>query len=90
MSDLIGSLKRFVDEFRRWRTFRVAAVYLVVGWVLIQLASATFVPLGLPLWFNRLLIILLALGFVLACVLALVYDLGARAIERAAATALPP
>lgn len=90
MSDLIGSLQRFVDEFRRWRTFRVAAVYVVVGWVLIQLASATFAPLGLPLWSNRLLIILLALGFVLACVLALVYDLGARAIERAAAIALSP
>jgi adenylate cyclase len=90
MSDLIGSLQRSFDAFRRWRTFRVAAVYVVVGWVLIQLASATFVPLGLPLWSNRLLIILLALGFVLACVLALIYDLGARAIERATAIAPPP
>jgi adenylate cyclase len=89
MSDLIGSLKRSIDEFRRWRTFRVAAMYVVFGRVLIQLASATFVPLGLPLWSNRLLIIVLALGFVLACVLALIYDLGARAIERATTVALP-
>lgn len=84
MSDWIGPLKQSYAEFRRRRVFRVAAVYLVVGWVLIQLASATFEPLGLPLWANRLLIILLVLGFVLACALAWVYDVGTHGIERTA------
>ena len=82
MGDWIGSLKQSFAEFRRRHVFRVAAVYVVVGWVLIQLASATFEPLGLPLWTNRLLIVLLALGFVLACMLAWAYDIGAHGIER--------
>ncbi len=59
MRDWIGSLQQSLVEFRRRRVFRVAAVYVVVAWVLIQLASATFEPLGLPMWSNRLLIILL-------------------------------
>src|SRR6185437_12354765 len=59
---------------------------------LIQLAGATFEPLGLPLWANRLLIVLLALGFVLACILAWAYDIGTHGIERtpAAHEARPP
>lgn len=82
MGDWIGPLKQSFAEFRRRHVFRVAAVYVVVGWGLIQLAGATFEPLGLPLWTNRLLIVLLALGFVLACLLAWAYDIGARGVER--------
>lgn len=88
MSGRIGSLKQYFAEFRRRRVFRVVAVYAVTGWILIQLGSAVFEPLGLPSWSMRLLIILLALGFVLACALAWVYDIGAHGIERTAA--LPP
>lgn len=92
MSDWIGPLKQSFAEFRRRRVFRVAAVYIVVSWGLIQLAGATFEPLGLPLWANRLLIVLLALGFVLACILAWAYDIGTHGIERtpAAHEARPP
>lgn len=82
MSDWIGPLRQSFTEFRRRHVFRVAAVYVVVSWGLIQLAGATFEPLGLPLWTNRLLIVLLALGFVLACLLAWAYDIGAHGIER--------
>ena len=92
MSDWIGPLKQSFAELRRRRVFRVAAVYIVVSWGLIQLAGATFEPLGLPLWTNRLLIVLLALGFVLACILAWAYDIGTHGIERtpAAPEAWPP
>ena len=84
MSDWVGSLKQSFAEFRRRRVFRVAAVYVVASWILIQLGSAVFEPLGLPSWSMRLLLVLLALGFVLACVLAWVYDIGAHGIERTA------
>lgn len=90
MGDWIGPLKQSFAEFRRRHVFRVAAVYVVVGWGLIQLAGATFEPLGLPLWTNRLLIVLLALGFVLACLLAWAYDIGAHGIERTLPAAVPP
>lgn len=82
MSDRIQPLKQFFAEFRRRRVFRVAAAYIVVGWLLIQVADNTFEPLGLPAWSMRLLIVLLVLGFLLVCVLAWVYDVGPHGIER--------
>jgi adenylate cyclase len=82
MPDWTASLRRTFAEFRRRRVFRAAVAYLVVAWVLVQLGSAVFQPLGLPDWTMRLLLVLLVIGFVLACVLAWVYDIGARGIER--------
>ncbi|WHZ20816.1 MAG: Adenylate cyclase [Rhodanobacteraceae bacterium] len=91
MGDWIGSLKLSFAEFRRRRVFRVVAVYVVTGWILIQLGSAIFEPLGLPPWSMRLLLVLLVLGFVLACVLAWVYDISAHGIQRTpeAASSVP-
>lgn len=82
MPDWTASLKRGLAEFRRRRVFRVMAVYLVVAWLLVQVADATFEPLALPEWSARLLIVLLALGFVLAFALAWIYDIGPQGIER--------
>ena len=82
MGDWTGSLKRFVEEIRRRRVFRVAVVFLVVGWIVIQVAGATFGPLGLPDWSLKLVIMLVALSFVLACALAWTYDLTTHGIER--------
>ena len=82
MRDIAASIRNTLSEFRRRRVFRVAAVYLLVGWILVQVADATFQPLGFPAWAPRLLIVLLALGFVLACALAWIYDVQPGGIER--------
>lgn len=79
---MLAKLKLTLAEFRRRRVFRVAVAYVVAGWLLIQVASATFEPMGLPPWSMRFLLVLLALGFLLACVLAWIYDFGAHGIER--------
>lgn len=88
MRDWAGSLKQVFADFRRRRVFRVAVVFLVVGWVLIQVAGATFGPLGLPEWSLKLVIMLVVLSFVLACALAWTYDITARGIERTAPATL--
>lgn len=82
MRDWAGSLKQTIAEVRRRRVFRVAAAYLVVSWLLIQVGGTTFEPLGLPPWSIKLLIVLLALGFVPACVLSWIFDIGPRGVER--------
>ena len=89
MGDWTTSLKLTFAEFRRRRVFRVAAVYVVASWVLIQFASATFDSIGLPAWSMRLLLVLLALGFLLTCVLAWVYDISPRGVERTAPSPHP-
>src|SRR6476469_6327788 len=82
MSDASARLRRFIAEFRRRRVVRVAIAYLIVGWGLVHVADATFEPMGLPPWAPRLLIVLLLIGFILACVLSWIYDIQPHGIER--------
>jgi Tol biopolymer transport system component len=70
-------MRRFVPwiqdsivELKRRRVFRAAAVYLIVAWFLIQVAVSTFPYLDLPDWMVTAVIVLVALGFPLALVLA--------------------
>jgi len=78
-------LKHWYEELRRRKVIRVAAAYVVVAWLLVQVADVTFEPMGLPVWTLQLVIVLLALGFPLACVLAWAYDVTPRGIEAASA-----
>ena len=67
-------LKDFVDELRRRRVIRVALVYIVVSWLVIQVAETTFPPLLLPAWSVTLVVILLVIGFPIAVILAWAYQ----------------
>ena len=89
MSDWTAPFKLAFAELKRRRMFRVIAVYLVVGWLLIQVSDATFGPIGLPDWALKLVIVLVALGFVIACALAWAYDVTDRGIERTVAASVP-
>ncbi len=82
MTDSTSSTTRWFAELRRRKVVRVAVVYVVIAWVLIQVADATFEPIGLPAWANLLVIVLAALGFPLACGLAWAFDVTPRGIER--------
>jgi len=73
---------RWVSELKRRKVFRVAAMYVVAAWLLLQLADVTFEPLGLPRWAQTFVIVLAAVGFPFACILAWAYDVGPKGIER--------
>jgi len=90
MADAGSRLQRWFGELRRRKVFRVAGVYLVAGWLAIQVADAVFEPLGLPAWSLKLVIVLAALGFPLACVLAWAFDLTPGGIERTPAASVEP
>ena len=87
MNDLNATLARWFAELRRRKVVRVAVVYVVIAWLLIQVADVTFEPIGLPAWTNKLVIVLVVLGFPLACGLAWAFDVTPRGIERTAAAA---
>jgi adenylate cyclase len=82
MADAGSKLQRWFSELRRRKVFRVAVVYLVAAWLTIQVADAVFAPLGLPAWTLKLVIVLAALGFPVACALAWAFDVTALGIER--------
>jgi hypothetical protein len=58
-----------LTELRRRNVFHTALLYLVAGWVLMQVAELLFDVLELPSWAPRLVLGLLVLGFVPALVL---------------------
>jgi adenylate cyclase len=64
----------FFGELKRRNVIRVAAAYLVVGWVVIEVASTVAPNLNLPEWTARMVTLLVMLGFPLALVLAWIFE----------------
>jgi len=65
----------FLGEIKRRKVFQVAAVYAVVAWLIIQIIGEISEPLSLPDWLDTVVIVLLAVGFPLAIILAWAFDL---------------
>ena len=86
MSDAGSKLSAWFAELRRRKVIRAVIVYLVVAWLVIQVADATFEPLGLPGWSLKLVIVLAVLGLPVACALAWVFDVTPRGVQRSDAT----
>ncbi len=64
----------FIEEIKRRNVGRVAILYLVVSWLILEPIHVIFHMLEVPVWANRLVIILIALGFVPTVVFAWVYE----------------
>ncbi len=60
-------------ELRRRRVFRLAGLYVVVAWALLQVAVTVAPLIGLPEWAPKLVLLLLALGFPLALALSWIF-----------------
>ena len=65
----------FLAELKQRKVFRVATAYLVVAWLAIQVASIALPTFDAPPWVMRVLILLLALGFPMALLLAWALEL---------------
>lgn len=76
--------RSLIAELRRRHVFRVAVGYLVVGWLVVQVAGIVFPTFGIPEWGLRLVIALVALGLPIALVLAWAFDITPEGVERTA------
>jgi len=72
----------FLGEIKRRKVFQVAAAYAVVAWLTIQIVGAISEPLSLPDWLDTVVIVLLAVGFPIAVILAWAFDVTPTGIER--------
>src|SRR5688572_25743590 len=78
----LGGDLSVIAELKRRNVFRVAALYLVAAWVLLQVGELLFGLLGLPAWSNKLLFAGLVLGFVPALIFSWVYELTPEGLKR--------
>ena len=73
------------QELRRRKVTRVAAVYVVTAWVLLQVVDVVSDPLHLPEWFATTIVVTLIIGFPLAVLLAWAFELTPDGVRRASA-----
>lgn len=64
----------FFAELKRRGVSRVATMYAVVAWLIVQMADATFDVLGVPEAAHRILILVAAAGFPVAIALGWIFD----------------
>ncbi|MEK6477474.1 tetratricopeptide repeat protein [Catalinimonas sp. 4WD22] len=72
----------FFQELQRRNVFRVASVYAITAWLVIQIAVAIFPYLNVPNWFTTAVIIFFLFGFPIALVLAWAFELSPEGIIR--------
>ena len=71
----------FLSEIKRRNVFKVTVAYLVVAWILVQIADVLAPQLNLPDWAPRMVTFILLLGFPLALVLAWVFDVTREGVK---------
>ena len=60
----------FLVELRKRKVFQVAVGYLAVAWLLVQVTATILPAFDLPVWALRLVVLLFALGFPIAVLMA--------------------
>ncbi|MFL6531130.1 MAG: tetratricopeptide repeat protein [Chthoniobacterales bacterium] len=72
----------FFAELKRRNVYKVAVAYAVVGWVIAQVATQIFPFLEIPNWIIRLFLVLIAIGFPIALVIAWAFEATPQGIKR--------
>jgi hypothetical protein len=75
-------MDKFFKELRRRNVVRVAGVYAVAGWVLVQIATTLEDSMNLPAWFDGLVVALLIIGLPVALILAWAFELTPDGVVR--------
>jgi hypothetical protein len=75
---------RFFAELKRRKVYRVAVAYALMAWALAQGIAQVFPVFDVPNWMVRSIVVLMALGFLVALVLAWLFDLTPEGIQRTA------
>ena len=74
--------KPFLGELKRRHVCKVAVGYVIAGWALAQGIAQVFPVFDISTWAIRLTVVLIALGFPVALVLAWLFDLTPEGIKR--------
>lgn len=78
----MNMITNFIRELRERRVFRIASVYAVTMWIIIQGAIDLFPVFGIPDWATRLLVVIAVIGFPIAIILAWAYQVTGEGVVR--------
>lgn len=71
-----------IEELKRRNVFRVAVAYVVIGWVIAQVAEFAFENFGAPDWVLKVLVVVLLLGLPIALLFAWAFELTPDGVKR--------
>ena len=66
-------------ELKQRNVFKVATVYVITGWLLVQIGDVVLSTFEAPPWVMKVLVLLLAFGFVVALILAWAFEMMSQA-----------
>ena len=72
----------FLSELSRRNVIRIAGLYAIIGWIIVQVIATTAPMLGLPEWFATAVLVLLMAGFPIVALGAWAFDLTPDGIKR--------
>jgi adenylate cyclase len=75
-------MRKFLGELKERHVFRVAAVYVIAAWIIMQVVDVMFPALGLQSWTMTLVAALLIVGFPVALLMAWALELTPQGIRR--------
>ena len=73
--------RTFFTELKRRRVYNVAVAYVVVAWLLIQVATQVFPFFNIPNWVVRLVVLLTIVGFPVSLVCAWAFEMTPEGIK---------
>ena len=65
----------FFAELKRRNVFRVGIAYLIVAWLVMQIADVVINNIGAPVWVFQVILLLLGIGFPLAVIFAWAFEM---------------
>src|SRR5205807_9204058 len=74
--------RNFPAELKRRNVYKVAVAYAVVGWLVIQVSSTVLPTFHAPEWVVQTLVVLVAIGFPIALVIAWAFEMTPEGMKR--------
>jgi serine/threonine-protein kinase len=74
--------RNFFSELKRRNVYKVAVAYLVISWLLIQVASILLPTFEAPSWVMKALVVIIALGFILALSISWAFEMTPEGMKR--------
>ncbi len=75
------NLSNFLAELKRRRVYSVTVAYVVLAWLLIQVATQVFPFFNIPNWIVRLVVLLAIIGFPIAVVCSWAFEITPEGIK---------
>ena len=72
----------FFAELKRRNVFKVAIAYIVMAWLLMQVADVIVNNIAVPGWVFQVILLLLGIGFLLALFFAWAFELTPQGLRR--------